>query len=797
MSESHCIFAAFRNLITLMMKKAILLLSTLLIIGTVHAQRYSDAHITGHVINATTGEHIPYTTIVVKGTSISAVTDATGHYVMRNLPVGQYTLKAYIMGYKAQIKDVVFEKNKTVEVDFELEEDAVLLDNVVVSANKSETYRREAPTIVNVITPKQFENTNSVSLSDGLNFQPGLRLENNCQNCGFTQVRINGLEGTYSQILVDSRAVNSALAGVYGLEQIPVNMIEQVEVVRGGGSALFGANAIAGTINIITREPTRNFAELRNSTAIIGCGKGKTGMDVNTSLNASVVSNNNKAGVTLFASARQRSPFDYDGDGFTEIAKINSKNVGFKAFYRTGNIGKLTLEYHNINEFRRGGNKLDEPAFKTDITEQTEHLIHSVGLKYNLFLREKHNLEFYTSLQHIDRDSYYGAGRDTNAYGVTTDLTTTSGIQYIFTMDKFLFMPATLTTGIEFNYNMLDDQSLGYDRHIRQDVKVFSYYLQNEWKNKKLSLLLGGRLDKHMMMLDKSTGKKQDIPLHFSPRVTVRYTPWEWMILRASYAHGFRAPQTFDEDLHIAAVGGEVSLISLDTNLTPEFSNSVFASIDFNKRWGRGAMSFLIEGFYTNLRDVFVLEEIGQDAAGNLLLQRMNGSGAWVGGINIESKIVPIRRMAIQLGFTYQQSRYKESEQWSTEVAPQKRMFRTPDTYGFLTFSYSPVKRLDINMSGTYTGSMLVQHFAGYVEKDEEITTKSFFDVNFKLAYGIKLKENIILQLNIGMKNIFNSYQGNCKNEKGCFDRGELRDSGFIYGPTLPRTLVFGVNLSL
>ena len=105
---------------------------------------------------------------------------------------------------------------------------------------------------------KLFESTHATCLAQGLSFQPGVRVEDNCQNCGFTQVRINGLDGHYSQILMDSRPIFSALTGMYGLEQIPANMIERVEVVRRGGSALFGASAIGGTINIITKEPTRS-----------------------------------------------------------------------------------------------------------------------------------------------------------------------------------------------------------------------------------------------------------------------------------------------------------------------------------------------------------------------------------------------------------------------------------------------------------------------------------------------------------------------------------------------------------
>ena len=133
---------------------------------------------------------------------------------------------------------------------------------------RNETSRRESATIVNVVTPVLFENTISNKVSEVLNFQTGLRVENTCQNCAFPQLRINGLEGQYTQILLDSRPVLSSLASVYGLEQLPIEMIERIEVIRGGGSALFGSTAIAGVVNIITKEPTRNTFSLTHNMGI-------------------------------------------------------------------------------------------------------------------------------------------------------------------------------------------------------------------------------------------------------------------------------------------------------------------------------------------------------------------------------------------------------------------------------------------------------------------------------------------------------------------------------------------------
>ena len=227
--------------------------------------RKSDANIVGHILDKNTKEHLPYITVALKGTTIGTVTDATGHYFLKNLPEGNFVLEVSSVGYKTVRRNVTLKKGRTLEEDFEIEEDAVALDGVVVSANRNETTRRLAPTLVNVVDLKIFENTNSTTLAQGLSFQPGVRVESNCQNCGFQQVRINGLDGPYTQILLDSRPIFSALSGVYGIEQIPASMIERVEVMRGGGSALFGSSAIAGTINIITKEPMRNSGMLSHT----------------------------------------------------------------------------------------------------------------------------------------------------------------------------------------------------------------------------------------------------------------------------------------------------------------------------------------------------------------------------------------------------------------------------------------------------------------------------------------------------------------------------------------------------
>lgn len=193
--------------------------------------------ISGHVLVKGSEENIPYATVLIVGSGQGTVSNEEGQFELKNLPAGKYTLRVSAVGYKTQEKEIEVNKDFTAVVHFQMQEESFMTDEVVVSANRNEVSRKAAPVVVNVMSTKLFEMVNSTDLAKTLNYQSGLRVENNCQNCGFPQVRINGLEGPYSQILINSRPIISALSGVYGLEQIPVNMIERVEVVRGGGSA--------------------------------------------------------------------------------------------------------------------------------------------------------------------------------------------------------------------------------------------------------------------------------------------------------------------------------------------------------------------------------------------------------------------------------------------------------------------------------------------------------------------------------------------------------------------------------
>lgn len=761
------------------MKKSILLFAIFILMplfAEASERRHPEASVHGHVIDRNTGEHVPFLVVSLKGTTVGTSTGDTGHYFLEHLPQGTFILQVSGVGYKTASQEITLKDGVALEVNFLVEEDNVMLDGVVVSANRSETTRMMAPTLVNVVEMATYDKVNATSLSQGLVFQPGVRVENNCQNCSYQQVRINGLDGPYTQILIDSRPIFSALAGVYGIEQLPANMVDRVEVMRGGGSALFGSSAIAGTINIITKEPIRNSASISHTTSSIN---GTSAFDHNTSLNASIVTEDNKMGLAVFGQNRQKDGYDHDGDGFTELTEMSGQTLGMRGYVKTGLYSKITAEYHHLQEYRRGGDNLHLPPHEVMIAEQVRHSINTGSLKYDWFSPdERHRFNVFASLQHINRESYYGAGMDPNAYGETMDLTWVAGGQYVYKFENCLFMPADLTAGLEYNQDHLRDNMWGYDRMTDQMVRIGSAYLQNEWKNARWSFLLGGRLDKHNLMDG----------VIFSPRANLRFNPTEKINLRASYSYGFRAPQAFDEDLHIDNVGGIVSMIRLADDLKVEKSQSVSVSADMYAQWGDWQGNLLVERFYTDLSDVFALTEIGVED-GVLIKERRNESGARVFGGNLEGKLAYRSIWQIQAGMTLQKSDYKEAHAWAEDVEAVTTMFRTPNLYGYFVTSYNPLKQLMLSLSGTYTGRMLVEHHAGWIDANRTEKTPDFFDMNFKAAYDFRLHGNIKLQLNAGVQNIFNAFQRD-------FDQGPDRDSGYIYGPSAPRCFYLGVKLS-
>uniref|UniRef100_UPI004049794E TonB-dependent receptor n=1 Tax=Flavobacterium sp. TaxID=239 RepID=UPI004049794E len=735
-------------------------------------------------------EPAPYVSVLIKSLKLGSTTDDKGKFIIENVPFGSHDVTASYLGFNDVTKKITINaQNAKIVVEFVLEESNFNLNEIVITGTKTAKRQTDSPVIVNVVNSKTLANVQACNLADGLKFQPGLRVETNCQTCNYTQLRMNGLAGGYSQILVNGRPIFSPLTGLYGLEQLPVNMIERIEVVRGGGSSLYGSSAIGGTVNVITKVPKSNNYEMSYTHQTI---EGRANDNTLTG-NTTVVSDNRNAGVSLFINHRERDWYDHNGDNFSELPKLENTSIGANIFFIPTENQKVELSLSNMNEYRYGGEMTDRVAYLTEQSEERTHNVWMGSADYQInFNNDYSSFITYGAWQNTKRKHYTGIFPDEPAdiqahienppYGTSNTTTLQGGFQLNHKMDDFIKGTNTFTLGTEYLYDDVLDVIPSYNYTIDQTTRNFGLFLQSDWQfTKSLNLLSGVRMDQHNLVDG----------LVFNPRLSLLYKHKEFTQFRLNYGTGFRAPQAFDSDLHIAFAGGGVSRISLSPDLEPEKSQSLSGSINFDRPSENFIFGFTIEGFYTRLNDAFFLQPIGEDEFGQLF-EKQNGQGATVQGGTLELRMNYAQKLQIEAGFTLQTSEFDDPVQYIDGLEGIREFTRTPNQYGFATLTYNPNTRINFNLNYVYTGSMKVPHFAGAPNQlvDEIITANSFSELSTKLGYKIPLKAmESNLEVYAGVKNIFDAYQDE-------FDLGKNRDSNFVYGPSLPRSFFVGIKWS-
>ncbi len=716
------------------------------------------------------------------------ISDSKGYFHIDNIPFGTHTITTSFVGYKQVSKTIVLnENNQELELNFNLEENINSLDEIVITGTKTNKRQTNSPVIVGIINSVTLENVQACNLSEGLKFQPGLRVETDCQTCNYTQLRMNGLSGGYSQILINGRPIFSPLTGLYGLEQLPTNMIDRIEVVKGGGSSLYGSSAIGGSVNVITKIPKKNSFELNSFYQNIN---GKSD-DIVLSGNASLVSKNKNSGVAFFFNHRAREWYDENGDHYSELPKLENTSFGTNLFFLPNDNEKLEISISNLNEYRYGGEMVSKAAYLSQQSEERTTNVWMGSADYQInFNDDNSSLITYAAWQNTKRKHYTGiypeeeseiqAHLETPPYGASNVRTLQGGFQLNHKIDDRISGTNTFTLGTEYVHDEVFDKIGTYNYLIDQTTRNFGVFLQSDWElSPSFSLLSGVRMDQHNLIDH----------LVFNPRLSLLYKYKTNTQFRLSYGTGFRAPQAFDTDLHIAFAGGGISRVLLSPDLAPERSKSYSASINYDKPMEHYIAGFTIEGFYTRLNDAFFLQPIGQDVFG-ALFEKQNGQGATVKGVTLEVRANFDKKIQLETGFTLQSSSFDHKVEYIDGIEGIKKFTRTPNDYGYATVSFRPNKKFNANFNYVYTGKMIIPHFGGAPNQltDEMYTSDPFSELSTKIGYTIEFEK---IQSNVefysGIKNIFNAYQSN-------FDIGKNRDSNFVFGPSLPRTFYMGMK---
>lgn len=757
--------------------------------------------------------------IIVEGTTIGTITNSEGYFKLTNLPRGNFILKASFIGYKSQEIEVKLRGRQISKINFDLKEDVLNLEQMVVTGTRTDHFIKDVPVRTEVITMKEIDNKNAGTLYEALEGTPGVIVEQQCQYCNFSMVRMQGLGAEHTQVLIDGQPIYSGLAGVYGLQQMGTIDINQIEVVKGAGSALYGSSAVAGSINIVTKEPS--FIPSTNVDIQLG--------NYNTNryeLSSSIRNDEGNLGLNIYAEKLVEGAIDETGTGLTKNEVKNKDGISDRVSTDLTNVGlglfidnmffeddKLILKGKSIFESRRGGT-LTNDYLKNPFTDGTESINtkrYETQLNYKKPIGTKSALDISIAYANHNReatnDTYLGDYMAThndntpnvldmrpyiaNENSITSTITFNSPLEnhnLLFGLQSFY--DKLEETGM---YVVVDNASsyLGqsYKSIANKSAQEFGAFLQDEWSlTEKLVIVLGIRIDKHHSEEEYNADRKvfdTNFPqssfdeTSINPRLAIKYDISEAVVLRANVGTGFRAPYGFSEDLHLCSGSPRVWKSS---DLEPETAISYNLSADYYGEIFRISSNL----FRTDLRNKIGFSDADPDiAALGYDYQWKNIDDAYVQGLELSIQTNLAQNFNTGINFTFNQGEYKNARaDWMrTECESiSKYIPRFPSTTGNLKIEYNP-KTWSFILLGNYQGSMYIDYYSDDPNFQSKIKkTDPFMIFNARVS---KTLENF--KIYSGINNIFNYVQ----------DERHLDDAAFMYAPVYGTMFYGGVSIEI
>ncbi|QIP16130.1 TonB-dependent receptor [Spirosoma aureum] len=312
---------------------------------TTASQGQDTLHIT--VRHATTNQPIPGATVLIIGTTNGAVTDTAGNAQLRLPTAGSYKIRASAVSFLSVTQTINLPISDTIRFALETSEEA--LEEVTVSSTRSGRTVADEPTRVEVIDGEELDekaNMQPANIAVILRESPGIQVQQTSVMSANATFRIQGLDGRYTQLLQDGLPLYSGFSSGLSLMQVPPLNLKQVEVVKGCQSTLYGSGAIAGLVNLVTKEPTRqrDLSFLINGTSALGLD-----------LNGYYAQRNDKIGITLYATRNLQRAFDPNHDQFSDLPQTARTTLQPKLFWYPNATMTVSAGLIWSNEQRTGG----------------------------------------------------------------------------------------------------------------------------------------------------------------------------------------------------------------------------------------------------------------------------------------------------------------------------------------------------------------------------------------------------------------------------------------------------------
>jgi iron complex outermembrane receptor protein len=330
------------------MKSYIFIFVALFSCGAIFAQNTFRAV----VRDAETKEPLAGASASIKGTSTGTISDAEGRLVIDAVPDGRHTVVFSYLGYRKLERAFVFPPDDDAPVEILLDGDETELEEIFISSTRGTRTIEHIPSRVEFIAGEELDEKSNMKPGDIrmlLNESTGIQTQQTSPISANASIRIQGLDGRYTQILKDGFPIYSGAASGLGLLQIPPLDLRQVEIIKGSASTLYGGGAIAGMVNLISKTP----ADERELTFHLN-GTSAMGLDVNGFYSERFA----KTGLTLFVSRNSNTAFDPAGTGFSAIPKFERYTVNPHLFVYFGDRTTMDFAVNAASENRLGGDML-------------------------------------------------------------------------------------------------------------------------------------------------------------------------------------------------------------------------------------------------------------------------------------------------------------------------------------------------------------------------------------------------------------------------------------------------------
>lgn len=726
----------------------IFLILILLFISEVYAQAQGTGNISGVVHSG--AETVIGANVGIKHLNLGAATNNDGSFFINNIPAGRHILSVSSLGYFPVEMEVEISPSDTLHLRIELKQSIEELGQIVVTGTYSAIAIKDNPVKISHISNEALQRSGSQNLLDAAKYINGLIKQVDCAVCGTGNIRINGMEGPYTLVLIDGMPVIGALASVYSLSGINPDIISSIEIIKGPSSTLYGSQAMGGVINIITKNPASSPLFTLNS-------------NINThaerNLGLSFAPRLRKSALLLSGNLYQSPMFtDANNDGFSDLPMGNrftlfSKwNLNSKHIQPTSVAAKLYVEdrFGGVEAYRhkiRGSSTIyGESIFTRRLEVLGRHYL-PIGM---------HKIQIEAAYSYHNQDSYYGAYH----YLASQQNVFSNLIFNAQQTDNAHFLG-----GLTMRYDLLeqnyDDVEIpGAARHRAFNPGIFSQF--NFTPNQTWNVLTGLRMDYY-----------KDHNLIFSPRLNVKYSPHSHTTFRLNSGTGFRIVNLFTEE-HQALTGSRT--IEIAEELNPEKSFNVSLSLNQILDIGSSILNMDIDVFYTRFSNKII-----PDYSQPNKIVYSNSDGETISrGISFNAAHNFIAPLTYMVGFTIQ-------DVFTYSNHTKNPLLFSPRFTAVFTLSYTLSGiATTADYTSRLTGPMLLPEYPGFSGYSPAYT-----EHNLKFARNFGKVEGYI-----SIQNLFNYTQPSPIIAADAPFSTEFA-TDYIFGPIQQRNILVGVQLQL